>query len=72
MTGTAFVLSGGAGLGAVQVGGLAALLEAGVQPDLIRQADTLIDCAYVQTRGWLAGGRRFERDHAGMDATVRP
>ena len=32
---TAFVLAGGASLGAVQVGMLYALLEAGVRPDLV-------------------------------------
>lgn len=34
-SGVAFVLSGGGNLGAAQVGGLLALLEAGVRPDLV-------------------------------------
>lgn len=50
MSRTAFVLSGGASLGAVQVGGLAALLGAGVTPDLI------VGCsAGAVNGGWLAG-----------------
>ena len=57
---TAFVLSGGASLGAVQVGGLAALLESGVTPDLI------VGCsAGAVNGGWLAG-RAGRTDVSGL------
>ena len=47
---TAFVLSGGANLGALQVGMLRALHEAGVRPDLLVGASVgAINAA------WLAG-----------------
>lgn len=47
---TAFVLSGGAAFGAVQVGMIAALVEAGVTPDLI--VGTSVGAV---NGGWLAG-----------------
>ena len=47
---TAFVLSGGASLGAVQVGMLRALLERGVVPDLIVGSS-----AGALNGAWLAG-----------------
>ena len=48
---TAFVLSGGANLGAAQVGMLAALAEAGVRPDMI------VGTSVGAINGaWLAGG----------------
>src|SRR3954471_15981396 len=47
----AFVLSGGAGLGAVQVGMLRALYERGVVPDLIVGTSAgALNGAYIATR----------------------
>jgi len=52
---TAFVLSGGAALGATQVGMLLALSEAGIQPDLI------VGTSVGAVNGcWIAG--RPDRD----------
>jgi NTE family protein len=53
---TAFVLSGGGGLGAVQVGMLQALTEAGIRPDM------LIGTSVGAVNAAWAGGRP---DHAG-------
>ncbi len=65
MSRTAFVLSGGASMGAVQVGGLAALIEAGVSPDLV------VGCsAGAVNGGWLAG-RPGCTDVAGLAALWR-
>jgi NTE family protein len=59
---TAFVLSGGASLGAAQVGMLAALSDAGVRPDLI------IGTSVGAINGaWVAGGS----DCAGLGAVWR-
>jgi hypothetical protein len=41
---TAFVLSGGASLGALQVGMLEALYERGIGPDPVRAAGVIISC----------------------------
>jgi NTE family protein len=50
---TAFVLSGGGSLGAVQVGMLAALCERGVRPDLlIGTSAGALNAAYVAARGF--------------------
>jgi NTE family protein len=50
---TAFVLSGGGSLGAVQVGMLAALRERGVRPDLlIGTSAGALNAAYVAARGF--------------------
>lgn len=50
---TAFVLSGGGSLGAVQVGMLAALQERGVRPDLlIGTSAGALNAAYVAARGF--------------------
>lgn len=52
---TAFVLSGGANLGAAQVGMLAALHEVGVQPDLV------VGTSVGAVNGaWVAGGADIE------------
>lgn len=59
MSTTAFVLPGGASHGAVQVGGLAALVEAGVAPDLV------VGCSVgALNAGWLVG----RADAAGVAA----
>jgi NTE family protein len=59
---TAFVLSGGASLGAAQVGMLAALSEAGVQPDMV------IGTSVGAINGaWVAGGM----DSDGLGAVWR-
>jgi NTE family protein len=48
----AFVLSGGAGLGAIQVGMLRALYERGIEPDLIVATSAgAINGAFIATRG---------------------
>ena len=52
---TAFVLSGGGSLGAIQVGGLRALHEAGITPDLIVGSS-----AGAVNGGWLAGRPNLE------------
>ena len=55
---TAFVLSGGANLGAAQVGMLAALSEAGIRPDMIVGTSVgAINGAYVAGGGDIAGLR---------------
>jgi len=55
---TAFVLSGGANLGAAQVGMLTALSEAGVRPDMIVGTSVgAINGAYVAGGGDMAGLR---------------
>jgi NTE family protein len=71
---TAFVLSGGAALGAVQVGMVRALYERGVEPDLIVGTSVgAVNGAYLASRpfvpqtadglrgsgGGSAGGRSF-------------
>lgn len=50
---TAFVLSGGASLGAVQVGMLKAQAEAGVRPDVL--VGTSAPSAGAFNAGWVAG-----------------
>ncbi len=65
---TAFVLSGGACLGAVQVGMLQALREAGITPDLI--VGTSVGAV---NGGWIAGGvaaRRAQRDFGHADELI--
>ena len=52
---TAFVLSGGASLGAVQVGMLAALHEQGIRPDLV-----LGSSVGAVNAGWVAGDPRLD------------
>ena len=53
---TAFVLTGGANLGAVQVGMLHALAEAGVRPDLVTGASVgSLNGAWVATHEWPGG-----------------
>src|SRR5215212_9517633 len=53
---TAFVLSGGASLGAVQVGMLRALLDEGIHPDLIVGTSVgAVNGAFVADRGFHAG-----------------
>jgi NTE family protein len=50
---TAFVLSGGGSLGAVQVGMLAALAERGIEPDLLVGASAgALNAAFVADRGF--------------------
>lgn len=51
---TAFVLSGGANLGAAQAGMLAALDEAGVRPDLVVGASV-----GAVNGAWIAGVTRW-------------
>ena len=53
MATTAFVLSGGGSLGAVQVGMLAALAERGYQPDLLVGASAgALNAAFIAGRGF--------------------
>ncbi|WP_310528140.1 patatin-like phospholipase family protein [Nocardioides sp.] len=52
---TAFVLSGGANLGAAQVGMLTAVAEAGVRPDLV--VGTSVGAL---NRAWVAAGAPLE------------
>jgi NTE family protein len=53
---TAFVLSGGGSLGAVQVGMLQALADRGVEPDLLVGASAgALNAAYVGGHGFTAG-----------------
>lgn len=53
---TAFVLSGGGSLGAVQVGMLEALAEAGVRPDLIVGTSAgALNGAWIASRPGAAG-----------------
>ncbi len=61
----AFVLSGGASLGSIQVGMLQALAEAGIEPDLI--VGTSVGAV---NGGWLASGRPVE-DLAEVWRTLR-
>lgn len=57
---TAFVLSGGANLGAAQVGMLAALEEACVVPDLVVGSSVgAVNGAWVAGQGDLGTGRRL-------------
>lgn len=52
---TAFVLSGGGSLGAVQVGMLGALVERGIRPDLLVGASAgALNAAFVGDRGFTA------------------
>jgi NTE family protein len=68
MTTTAFVLSGGGSLGAVQVGMLLALAEAGVFPDLLIGSSVgAVNAAWVAGRPGLDGAT----DLAGVWRTVR-
>ena len=66
---TAFVLSGGGSLGAVQVGMLAALGERGVEPDLLVGTSAgAINVAFVGGHGM--GGDALE-DLAGLWRSLR-
>ena len=59
---TAFVLTGGASLGAVQVGMLRALAEAGVAPDVLTGASVgALNAAWVATHGWPNGVDGLDR-----------
>src|SRR5574341_982686 len=49
----AFVLSGGAARGALQVGALKSLLEAGLRPDLLVGASAgALNATYLALHGW--------------------
>ena len=51
--GLAFVLGGGGGRGALQVGALRALLEAGLQPDLLVGTSAgAVNATYLAMRGF--------------------
>lgn len=64
---TAFVLTGGANLGAVQVGMLRALADAGVRPDLVTGASAgALNGAWVATHDWPAGLTGLERLWRGL------
>jgi NTE family protein len=57
---TAFVLSGGGSLGAVQVGMLLALAESGVTPDLLVGSSVgAVNAAWVASRPGLGGAREL-------------
>lgn len=58
---TAFVLAGGGSLGAVEVGMLQALLEAGVVPDFVVGASAgAINAAYLASNPTVAGAHELE------------
>jgi NTE family protein len=59
---TAFVLSGGCSLGAVQVGMLQALMESGIRPDLLVGTS-----AGAVNAAWIAG----RPDHAARSSLAR-
>lgn len=57
----AFVLSGGGSRGALQVGALQVLLEAGVRPDLLVGASAgVVNAAYLAADPTPAGGTPTE------------
>lgn len=59
---TAFVLTGGGSLGAVQVGMLSALHEAGIEPDLLVGTSVgAVNAAYLAGPGYAGGVRRPDR-----------
>ncbi len=61
-SGTVFVLSGGGNLGAVQVGMLKALLEAGVRPDaVVGTSIGALNAAFLAGHGDLAGVEALTR-----------
>ncbi|MCC2101874.1 MAG: patatin-like phospholipase family protein, partial [Hyphomicrobiales bacterium] len=64
---TGFVFAGGGSLGAVQVGMLRALLEAGVRPDFVVGASAgAINAAYFAGAPDLDGVARLERIWSGL------
>ncbi len=66
----AFVLSGGASLGAVQVGMLAALARRGIGPDiLIGSSAGALNAAFIATGAWPENIRELERIWLGLRRT---
>ena len=64
---TAFVLTGGASLGAVQVGMLRALADGGVAPDVLTGASVgALNAAWVATHGWPDGLAALDRLWRGL------
>ena len=60
--GVAFVLTGGANLGSVQVGMLQALADTGVVPDMVAGASVgALNAAWVATRPWPEGLAGLDR-----------
>ena len=67
---TAFVLAGGGSLGAVQVGMLRALLESGIEPDMVVGSSVgAINGAYFAGDPTLEGISRLERLWCGLKRT---
>ncbi len=63
----AFVLSGGASLGAVQVGMLAALARVGIAPDiLIGSSAGALNAAFIASGGWPANIPELQRIWLGL------
>jgi len=66
--GTAFVLGGGGNLGAVQVGMLRALLEAGISPDVVIGCSVgALNAAGLAADATVAGVRRMRETWLGLD-----
>ena len=64
---TAFVLSGGSSLGAIQVGMLQALMEAGVRPDfLIGTSVGAINAAWLAAQPDVAGAQKLAEIWSGL------
>jgi NTE family protein len=64
---TAFILAGGGSLGAVQVGMLRALLESGIEPDMVVGSSVgAINGAYFAGDPTLEGISRLERLWGGL------
>src|ERR1022692_2151124 len=57
---TAFALSGGGNLGPMQAGAIAALMEDGIEPDLLVGTSVgALNAAYLSTRPGLPGARQL-------------
>ena len=63
----AFALSGGGNLGAMQAGAMRALLEAGIEPDLLVGSSAgALNAAFYATRPGIGGTRALEATWAGL------